>query len=293
MTVMGSRIAVLFHQHERGTDLSRYVVHHLADVWRESGHEIVYLFGPKRFIPADLVLVHVNTSVTPDAYLELAARYPVAINGAVKDIRKSTFSKNLVDTPESGTGPVIVKSDLNYAGYPERMLGTLSKLRARPLLGKPIRAWERVSGNTPPFPNWRHYKVYEDASEVPERYFRDPRVIVERFLPEIEDGLYHVRYAQFLGDRMTCVRLASKNPLVKGDSSVGIDEIDPDPAVEVWRRRLRLDYGKVDYVVHDGRAVLIDVNKTTGAGNFANAKNLEAARRFRAGGIESFLAPRT
>jgi hypothetical protein len=116
------RIAILFHKGDRHYDLSRYMVHYLARRWRADGHEVINLFGVSRFEPADLILVHVNLSVVPGEYIEFASRYPIALNSGVRDIRKSTISRNLVRPGEGWDGPVIVKSDLNYAGLPERVL---------------------------------------------------------------------------------------------------------------------------------------------------------------------------
>ena len=119
----GSRhIAVLFHEGDRHRDPSDYVVDHLAEFWREDGHRVSYVFGVKRFVPADIVLVHVNLSVVPGAYLEFASRYPIVLNGKIADIRKSTFSRNVVRPGDPWDGPVIIKSDLNYAGVPERFM---------------------------------------------------------------------------------------------------------------------------------------------------------------------------
>jgi hypothetical protein len=50
-------------------------VNQLAEFWRENGLEVVYLYGADRFVPADLVLVHVDPSVVPEEYLEFAAQY--------------------------------------------------------------------------------------------------------------------------------------------------------------------------------------------------------------------------
>ena len=74
-------------------------------------------------MPADLVLLHVNLSVVPDEYLELASRYPIVVNGKAKDIRKSTYSTLRVTRDDPYAGPVIVKSNLNYAGVPEAIQG--------------------------------------------------------------------------------------------------------------------------------------------------------------------------
>ena len=40
--------------------------------------------------------------------------------------------------------------------------------------------------------------------------------------------------------------------------------VEPHPEVLEIRRTLGFDYGKFDYVLHDGRVVLLDINKTPG-----------------------------
>jgi hypothetical protein len=54
------------------------------------------------------------------------------------------------------------------------------------------------------------------------------------------------------------------------------------------RKRLNFDYGKFDYVVHDGQPVLLDANKTTGADRICT-QELNARRRQRADGIYSYF----
>jgi hypothetical protein len=76
----------------------------------------------RKLAPADILLIHVDLSVVPDEYLEFASRYPIALNKAAKDIRKSLISLNLVRAGDSYSGKVIVKTDLNYGGSPERIM---------------------------------------------------------------------------------------------------------------------------------------------------------------------------
>jgi hypothetical protein len=78
----GMRVAILFHARERHFGPAGYLVHHLAELWRQDGLEVVYLYGTDRFVPADLVLVHVGPSVVPEPYLEFAARYPTSSTAA-------------------------------------------------------------------------------------------------------------------------------------------------------------------------------------------------------------------
>ena len=141
------RIAVLFHRKDRGRKIASYVVHDLAECWRRAGHHVAYLFGTDRMEPADLLLVHVDLSVVPDEYLAFAARYPIVLNGLVKDIRKSAFSTARLDASDDWDGPVIVKTDLNNAGRPERVNREPVWLRRRLRL---LKAWRsRLSSSNP------------------------------------------------------------------------------------------------------------------------------------------------
>lgn len=281
------RIAVLFHELDRRRDLAVYSVYHLAQFWREAGHDVRFLFGPRDYAPADLGFLHVDLSVVPDAYIELAARYPRTVNGRVKDIRKSAFSRNLIGPGDAWDGPVIVKSDLNCAGRPERLLREPAWVRAHALTRRAAWYLRRLSA-APPFDDSRDYRLYAHRAEVPPRYFRDRRYVVEKFLPEIADGLYHTRIFQFLGDRWTCTRLSAPAPIVNASAAVRTADVEPHPEILSWRRRLHLDYGKLDYVEREGTIELLDVNKTTGA--VRAHPDLRALRQHRAEGIESFFA---
>jgi hypothetical protein len=283
------RIAVLFHEKERATPLSSYIVSHLADFWREDGFEVEFIFGVGRQPPADLLFVHVNLSVVPSSYLAFAARYPRTVNGHIQDIRKSVISKNLLQPGNTWDGPVIVKSDLNFGGQPERVINA-GWLHRRSRLWRRTRRWgARATGNLPTFESWKDYRVYDRLSDVPEWCFSDPTAVVERFVPEFEDGLFRLRMYQFLGDRSVCTRLASNDPLMKAGISESVEHIDPHPDVARWRTELRMDYGKFDYLASGGAAVLIDANKTVGASRHLPSDELRALRRHLAEGLYSYL----
>jgi hypothetical protein len=283
------RIAVLFHRGEQSAHVSGYIVDHLAQFWREDGHEVTYLFGTKLFVPADLIFVHVNLSLVPDEYLEFASRYPVAVNGLIRDIRKSSISRNLLRPNDPWSGPVVVKSDLNYAGVPERLLGESWLQRRFERWKQLTRRVTRLLGRAAPFSDSRSYLVFDTLADVPEKWFHDRNVVVERFRPETENGLYHLRMYQFLGDRMTCTRLASPDRILKAQGSVRVERIEPHSEIVGWRRKLGMDYGKLDYVINEREVVLLDANKTTGASRHMDDKELMAMRRYLADGIYSFF----
>lgn len=280
------RIVVLFHQNE--VDPAQYVIHHLAEFWRGDGHRVDYVMGTRRFVPADVVVMHVNLSVVPPFYSEFAARYPIAINGRLTDIRKSRVSDHLVRPSDGWTGPVIVKSDLNYRGKPERDLGE-SRLERRFTRLRRFRRRFDLRFRPERIPV-RDYGVYESIGEVPSEMLDDPRVVVERFLPEIENGAYHLRIVQFLGNRYRCTRLRSEHRVIKAYRSSSTEDAEPHSEVFAWRERFGLDYGKLDYVVHDGVPVLLDINKTTGATpQYRDDALLAANRRYLASGVYDYM----
>ena len=278
---MSKTIAVLFHERAREADVGGYIVDHLAGFWREDGHEVVYLFGTRAATPADVILVHVDLSVVPDEYLRFAAQYPIALNHRVRDIRKSATSRNLVRAGDGWGGPVIVKSDLNFGGNPER---AVTQTRLRRGLGRLAEKLRPTAAA-----NREQYALFEHVDDVPPKWLTAGGVVVERFLPELEDGLYHLRMYQFLGDRWTCTRIASEQPVIRASVSVGVEQIEPPPEVLAWRKQLGIDYGKLDFVVHDGEVVLLDVNKTTGASRHMSDEALRRMRRHFAEGLYSYF----
>ena len=263
------RIAVLFHERQEPGRAVYYAIHHLAEIWRSDGLDVEYLYGVERFVPADVAIVHVDLSVVPDEYLDFARRYPVAVNDRVKDIRKSTYSTLRVKRDSDHQGPVIVKSDYNYAGVPERVLG--------------------VPDAPAEFEGQTEYSVYDSLADVPPHVLDDERLIVERFVPELEDGRYHVRTLDLLGDRYTSLRVAASHHVVTDSTLLEFEEVEPPPAIWELRERHGLGYGKLDYVIHDSEPILLDVNKTTGASATRPGANLERTRRHRAAGIYSYL----
>jgi len=277
-------IAVLFHKRTRNP--AGYKVHYLAEFWRAAGHQVVYLFGVHRYMPADILLIHVDLSVVPPVYLDFADRYPVVINQHLTDIRKSQISKSLLAVDDSWQGAVIVKSNLNYGGAPERSLAPVPER----LFWRAAERARRVFRL--PFPSAKllNYSVFSCLSEVPSALSNRRDLVIEKFLPEVKDGLYHVRTHQVLGDRWSSTRLASREPIVKAHNTVFAEDIPPHPSVNEWRRELRVDYGKLDYVVVEDKAMLLDVNKTIGIYVRDDASGtIRAGRRHLAEGIYSYL----
>ena len=71
--------------------------------------------------------------------------------------------------------------------------------------------------------------------------------------------------------------------------SVSSESVEPHPEVHGWRKQFNIDYGKLDYLVHDGHPVLIDVNKTIGASRQVADAPLQEMRSRLAEGLYSYF----
>ncbi len=117
------RIAVLCHALQTPEEAeSYYMVGLLARKWREDGHDVDFVFGTQAGLNVDVALIHVDLSRVPRSYVKLARKQPRVLNDRIRDIRKTRTSPNLVSRDSHYDGPVIVKTDLNSAGIPERKL---------------------------------------------------------------------------------------------------------------------------------------------------------------------------
>jgi hypothetical protein len=264
-------IAVLWHERQQRLRHDNYMIMHYAAVWAEDGHDVIFTYGTREFKPADVLIVHVDLSVVPDEYLEFAARFPVVLNGRVRDIRKSTVSSLRVQRSDSWQGPVIVKSDLNFGGYPERRLGCAN-------------AMQSTAVKLP-----ADYRVYDSTGEVPEEIWADPSVVVERFLPQMEDGEYVIHNMVFLGDRATCSKKFSPQRVIHAANETRQSWVDPHPEVVALRKQLGFDMGKFDYVIRDGKPIVFDTNKTVGAQSGPPSRTQRQVRRQRAEGLYSYF----
>jgi hypothetical protein len=255
---MSKTIAILFYEREKHYRFDNYNISDMAKIWRDDGHSVKLLYGIKKFIPADICFVHVDLSVVPDAYIEFANRYPIVINGKIKNILKSKISRNLVTKDEKYQGSVIVKTDLNHAGWPEKLSAFSTPRIVLTQLAR------RLGQRSQKIKSQLDYKIYQDSSEVPERYFSDPNYVVEKFLPEKHGELYCVNCYRFLGNCHQGIKIFSRDPLVLGVDSVKREYVPPHPEILEIRDQLKMDYGKMDYCIVNNHAVLLDANKTIG-----------------------------
>jgi hypothetical protein len=215
------------------------------------------------------------------------APFPLAINGRFLDISKRRVSTNLVTPGDGWTGPVIVKTDRNHGGRPERRLGW-GRLA---LLLSPDAWWPRGRWATRAMLVPTDYPIFDSVDDVPAGVWQNPLLVVERFLPERDNGLYVVRSIALFGDRWVNRRRLSKSPIVKAGHIVRAEEVEPHPDVFEAARRLGLDRGKIDYVVRDQRAVVLDINRTNTMGAYSPARRAAICERL-AEGLRHFWPAR-
>lgn len=260
-----AHIAVIHHEFDP-VATRPYLIGQIADRWRAAGHRVSQLRGMAEFVPADVALLHVDLTRVPSAYLAFARRYPRVLNGAAPDIAKRRFSTHLVGIGDRDTGPVMLKTDRNHAGIPERDVARARAerhgrwaVRARRLAESAMPWWlaGRLESNA--------YPVYRRAGEIPILARLNPRFVVQRFLPERRGALYVTRRWTFLGRAEFGCLILARSPDDLGTSIVGRERIAAvPPELRAMRQRLGLDYGKFDYVMLDGAPVLFDANKTMG-----------------------------
>ena len=273
------RIVILTHVYDDFRERN-FLLRSLAGHWLDAGHDVHLAEGLGNWPDADLAIMHVDLSVVPDAYCAAARRYPVVVNGAAVDMRKRLVSRQLVARNDGWTGPVIVKTDLNYSGVPEKHAAECFRRDGKP-------------SDLPPGPivaTTRPYSILTSASAVPADIWDDPGFVIERFLPEQDESGYCVRAWVFCGDRERCTRYRGTHPIVKSATIVAHEPAPVPDELRAERVRLGFDYGKFDFVVRDGRAILLDANRTPSAP--PPNPEIEASNAQLAAGIEGLARMR-
>lgn len=253
---------VILHSRAAARGAPHHMVSVIAAHLERRGVEIVHLYGASKFVPADGVLVHVDLSVVPPAYERLARKYPLQFNAAARDIRKHVFADGLLGRDDTYTGAVIVKSDLNYGGVPE--YNELTRLqRGLRKLGRLLRGLP-----APALLTKADYRVYPSLADVPAHHFTDG-AIVQKMMLEKDGEKNLLREYMFLDDLHFENVERSASEIITEDEHLSCAPFTPHPRLIDMRRRLGLDYGKIDYVMIAGTPFIFDANKTIGMGHKA------------------------
>ncbi len=261
-----TRIAVITHEFDRFERWrgplfrrgSSYMLFELLKELKRRGHSVRIIPGTSAKPEADIAVLHVDATVTPPEYVEYARAFPFCVNIGAADISKRRVSGALIGKDDDWQGPVIVKSNLNNLGMREQALNRRSLRAGKP---KPFPGVKPIEG----------YRVYTCLSDVAPAVFDRDDLVVEKFIPEPESDGFGARFWIFCGDRERCTRHVSPQSLVKGDDTIRHEPVPVPDELRALRRQLGFDYGKFDFVMHEGRAVLLDANKTPGG-----ARNLSA-----------------
>ena len=255
------RIAV--HVEEGWTSLHHYCMGPISERWRARGLAVEVIPGWRRTIDADVAFLHIDRTVLSDEICDhLAARYPVLINGAVRDISKRTISDHIVKDPADYDGPVIVKSNLNSGGMLEQRIDDAGSGLARRLW---LKAYRRLPWALTGHVTAARYQAFATPRQVPSIAWTDPGIVVEKFFSEREGDLYFVRHWLFLGDRNFSFLRYSADPIVKSETVVKVVRSDVIPnSLLALRDRFGFDYGKFDFVITENGPIVFDINRTPG-----------------------------
>lgn len=254
-----------------------YLVYALAESWRDAGHTVLVHHGTSEPPPGDIAFLNVDLTIVPPAYAALLERYATVINGRTLDISKRGYSTQILAPDSDWDGPVIIKTDRNFAGRID------ARLRRRML----------AAGLTPDIaagPVMKRYALFESITKVPQDIWQTDGVIVEKFLPERDARGYYMRVWVFLGAASRSFRMRANVPIIKSHHIVERETVTVPDEIRDWRERLGFDYGKFDYVVRDGRSILIDANRTPGApADYGTNPEVAAGIALLARGIDDFL----
>lgn len=258
---MSKTIAILTDERCSNILETGYYLAELARAWQDRGIRVLTTAGC-HYVPADIAILHIDQTVVGNEYLDLAARYPVTINGTVKDISKSRFSRQLLRNNDIYDGPVIVKTDANYGGVIEHELAIRTG-QAPDVPPDFERPWRKRS-----VLDSYNYPVFDHMNDVPRGVWKNDRLIVEKFLPErLDNGEFRYRCYLFFGEQEMGMWFSAPQSVIKGSTSTsrGVTENIPD-LVREMRRSFGFDYGRFDYTEIDGEVNLFDMNKTPALG---------------------------
>jgi hypothetical protein len=271
-------IVLLEHRHQAKLGI-HYMAYELARRWEETGHRVLFHRGPGVPPDGDLALLHHDLTVVPEAYLDVARRYRRVLNGATADIRKSRYSECRVGRGDPWPGRVLIKTEANHGGHVDDALRRLS-----------IDAGEAPDVAQGALMD--SYYLCDSMQKVPPAIWTTPGVIVEKFIPEVDERGSYVRFWTFFGpeERSFRYRAPAHVALVRFSDGIDREPIEVPGEMRALRARLGFDYGKFDYVEHEGRYFLLDANRTPSAPDaFAKDPAVRASLDRLAGGIDAFL----
>lgn len=140
--------------------------------------------------------------------------------------------------------------------------------------------------------NSRYYPVLDSIQSVPPGVWRNPNLVVEKYLTELdEQGNNRLRVWYFLGEREFIEIDSSTRQTVKGPGTFKRvqDDFVPDD-LRMLRKQMGFDYGKFDFAIVDGKTVLYDINRTPTVGTTTLKQFQQELIENLAQGLDSFLS---
>ena len=276
----------------------------LGECWMDLGCRVHVVSDLNSRIDADIAFLHVDMTNVSSDVLEFSKRYPVVINGRTVSISKEIFSDQMLEKNKKYTGKVIVKTKENYGGMPELNGGNFPNFKRRAAaLTRKLALSESIKIRIMKYYLWRHvsaldpkkYPVFGSQADVPTGVWGNPKLMVEKFLPELdEEGRYILRHWYFFGDKEFSRTLLSKNSIVKWSC---MNEMERESSSKEWwdvnvvskadipsdvrkvRKSLGMDFGRIDWVMHHGKPIVFDANKTPDLGARSLKTDLDRKRK--------------
>lgn len=249
--------------------ISSYMLYAVLRELMRKGHRIQVVAGPKR-VRGDVAFLHVDSTVIDPEYIELAEGFQHTVNFGAVDNSKRRVSKAILSKGDDWSGKVVVKSNLNFGGRIEVRHNEAALAKGLP----------------PPHPGAEartSYDILDHIHDVPAEVWDDSNLVVERFIPEIDEEGYAMRTWLFMGAHGTSFRHISKDPIIKSHTIFKSEPVEPPEEIRRERERLGFDYGKFDFVVHEGTPMLLDANRTPGMPAFSYDRVKRGGRMLAAG----------
>ena len=283
-----ARLVVVIHEHDKfawresapgSRIISPYLLCGVLRGLKEFGHSWVVGRGPHP-VRGDVALLHVDATVVDEEYLSLRSAYAGTVNFEVADISKRRISTQLVTAEDDWAGPVIVKANLNCGGQTELMHNLAAQARGQPAAHRGVGRW---TGK---------YRIVDRLQEVTEEVWKNPALVVERFLPEPDPaGGFAYRTWVFAGARERCNRFVTAEPISKGAGVLRYEPVGVPAKIREERARLNFDFGSFDFVIHEGEPILLDANRTPGVAN-SLAEMINAGHANLAEGLDRLVRER-
>ncbi|MGE3075575.1 MAG: hypothetical protein AB7N24_17815 [Dehalococcoidia bacterium] len=283
---MGSTVVVVTGPGHPRLLESDYVLRHVADYWKPRGVRFELTTDPKVAPPGGVAWQHLDVTTVDAPYRALLARYPKTINGRAISIAKRGSVTHLVERDDPWSGPVVIKTDRNFGGRGEDWVHRSRFLRHPWVHSALDRLPPRISGRMNP----AAYPVLQSRSEVPKWVWQDSRFVVQRFLAERSDGAYAIRRWFFFGGKSFAYRALASSPIVMGDGHCEWTQLEEVPTeLTQLRRRMGLDFGKIDYAEVNGELVVYDVNSAVSADEQRDRRLQMRVVEALVPGLETFL----